>query len=54
MVRKTLANEKFMSKQDRVFFVEVEDVSEDVVLDKAFDPFSHEHQDYDGSQDANM
>jgi hypothetical protein len=23
MVRKTLANEKFMSKQDRVFFVEV-------------------------------
>lgn len=54
MVRKTLANEKFMSKQDRVFFVEVEDVSEDVVLDKAFDPFSYEHQDYDGSQDANM
>jgi hypothetical protein len=29
-------------------------VSEDVVLDKAFDPFSYEHQDYDGSQDANM
>jgi hypothetical protein len=54
LVRRTLDNEKFVSKQDRVFFVEAEDVSEDVVTDKAFDPFSYEHQDYDGSQDANM
>lgn len=52
--KKLFDAEKFISKRDTVIILEVEDVSEEVVLDKKFDPFSYETQDYDGNQDENM